>query len=218
MNLFTGIVSAAVGAEEDAEAGFLQDLHVVVVGIAHGPSGTMSSCFFTIRPIHQTYMTVHPIVELVVTTHLINNHHTITFILNLSWLGGDLSRCFNQWFGFPSRRDYCIIMRRIRSIKSNCKCLRWWRGGIVTGILGVNKDLTNSASSASGQTHRQAREAFLACFFFSDIITIEKSRQIFSKLALENAFFIILKNLENESLINGDSSGFFVFGDPFRGC
>ena len=38
MDLFPRVERATVGAEQDTETGFFQDLHVVVVGVAHGPS------------------------------------------------------------------------------------------------------------------------------------------------------------------------------------
>ena len=85
MDLFARVEGAAVGAEQDAQAGFFQDLDVVVVGVAHGPSGTVSPGFLAIGPVHQSHVTVHPVVEMVVSTHL-NVIKTIDVLLFLNFV------------------------------------------------------------------------------------------------------------------------------------
>ena len=77
MDLLSGVVCASVGAEENTQAGFFQDLYVVVICITHRPAGAMPPSFLAIRPVHQTHVAVHPIVELVVTAHLIKFNQII---------------------------------------------------------------------------------------------------------------------------------------------
>ena len=70
MDLFPRVERATVGAEQDTETGFFQDLHVVVVGVAHGPAGAVPAGLLTVGAVHQTHVPVDPVVEIVVAAHL----------------------------------------------------------------------------------------------------------------------------------------------------
>ena len=79
MDLFTSFEHASVRAEQDTKARFLQDLNVVVVGVSHGPAGTVTSGFFAIGSVDETNVTVHPVVEMIVPSHLQSSKTHIIF-------------------------------------------------------------------------------------------------------------------------------------------
>ena len=71
VHLFAGrLEHAPVGAEQHAQAALLQDLHVVVVGVAHGPAGAVPPGLLAVGPVHEPHVAVHPVVERVVPRHL----------------------------------------------------------------------------------------------------------------------------------------------------
>ena len=70
VHLFARVERAPVGAEQHAQARLLQDLHVVVVGVAHGPAGRVPPRFFAVGTVDEAHVTVHPVVERVVPVHL----------------------------------------------------------------------------------------------------------------------------------------------------
>ena len=60
-----GGLRAPLGADEDAEAGLLQDVDVVVVGVAHGPAGGVLAGLLAARGVHEAAVAVGPVVECV---------------------------------------------------------------------------------------------------------------------------------------------------------
>lgn len=64
---------ATSGANENAQAGLLENLRVVVVGVAHGPAGRMPPRFFAVGPVHQPTVTVRPLLPPIVLHHLNHN-------------------------------------------------------------------------------------------------------------------------------------------------
>lgn len=54
---------ASSGADEDAEAGLFQYVHVVVVGVAHRPAGRVPLRLLAARRIHQPTVPVRPFLE-----------------------------------------------------------------------------------------------------------------------------------------------------------
>lgn len=61
---------AAPGADEDAEARLLEDVHVVVVGVAHRPAGRVPLSLFAVGRIDQPAVAVRPLLEAVEFVHL----------------------------------------------------------------------------------------------------------------------------------------------------
>jgi hypothetical protein len=55
------IRSTSDGADEDAEAALLQDVDVVVVGVAHGPTAVVSSGFLALLRVHVLAVAVGPV-------------------------------------------------------------------------------------------------------------------------------------------------------------
>lgn len=70
VDLIPRVQDAPVRAEEDPQTGFLEDLDVVVVGVAHGPAGAVPPGLLAVRPVHEPDVAVHPVVELIIAGHL----------------------------------------------------------------------------------------------------------------------------------------------------
>ena len=51
VNLLASVQNTPVGAEENAQTRFLQDLDVVIVGISHGPTGAVTTRLLAVRPV-----------------------------------------------------------------------------------------------------------------------------------------------------------------------
>ena len=52
VDLLPGVEDASVSAENYTEAGFFQDLDVVIVGVAHRPSRAVTPGFLTVWSVH----------------------------------------------------------------------------------------------------------------------------------------------------------------------
>lgn len=61
---------APSGADEHAEARLLEDVHVVVVGVAHRPAGRVPFRFFAAGRVHEPAVPVRPFLEPVEFVHL----------------------------------------------------------------------------------------------------------------------------------------------------
>lgn len=70
MNFISRIERATLTADQHAEARLLQDVHVVVVGVPHGPTGTVPPRLLAVRTVHVPTMAVCPLLERVVASYL----------------------------------------------------------------------------------------------------------------------------------------------------
>ncbi len=66
----TALSHAVPAAHEDAEARLLEDVHVVVVGVAHGPAGRVTSRVLAVAHVHVAAVAVRPVLERVVLRQL----------------------------------------------------------------------------------------------------------------------------------------------------
>lgn len=58
------------GAHQDSQAGLLEDVHIVVVGVPHGPARGVPLGLLAAGRVHQATVTVRPLLPLVELTHL----------------------------------------------------------------------------------------------------------------------------------------------------
>ena len=58
-----GGLRAPLGADEDAKAGLLQDVDVVVVGVAHGPAGGVLLGLLARGRVDEAHVAVGPVLE-----------------------------------------------------------------------------------------------------------------------------------------------------------
>lgn len=70
VNLTSVFKDASVRADKYSETWLFEDVDVVVVGIPHGPPARMLPGFFTVRPVHETRVSISPILKLVISRHL----------------------------------------------------------------------------------------------------------------------------------------------------
>lgn len=70
MHLVSRIEGAARTAHQHPETGLLEDVYVVVVGVAHRPPGPVPPRLLAVGPVHEAAVAVSPFLEGVVTGHL----------------------------------------------------------------------------------------------------------------------------------------------------
>lgn len=72
--------STAYRAQQYSQTAFLQNIHIVIVGVTHCPAGRMAFRFFTIDGIHETTMAISPFEVIVKVTVFDFRHHRIVYV------------------------------------------------------------------------------------------------------------------------------------------
>lgn len=76
MDLVAILQGAIVVAHEHAQARFLQNVHVVIVGVAHGPATRVAASILTVERIHKFGMSFGPFLKIIVFRHLSKGRRT----------------------------------------------------------------------------------------------------------------------------------------------
>ena len=113
-----GLGDACAAADEDAQARLLEDVHVVVVGVAHRPAARVTPRVLALPRVHEATVPVRPVLPVVVLRQLKRRTSTFSFVnfrdLNMSiWGGGGLFTSTNIFSFWKSYSETFFIFAKV---------------------------------------------------------------------------------------------------------